>query len=206
MTCTAGGCRTSAARRRTGTGAKKALLPTGPRPWPTTCRSRPATPSPTGSRIPRRGPNHRVQHPLARARGRRARAAARVEPLRVADVLASAERRSSRGPPWSPGGRSGGGSSTARRWLLERPFDLVDADTGKRVPYQLSTLDDPQAAQRWAPERWALGQVDPRHLTEIVLLADDLPPMGYRTFKIVPTTEPEAQATLAPLAADRSSW
>jgi hypothetical protein len=70
--------------------------------------------------------------------------------------------------------------------LLETPFEIVDAGTGERAPYQVSTLDDAQAAQRWAPERWALGAVDPRHLAEIVLLAEGLPQMGYRTYKVVP--------------------
>jgi hypothetical protein len=70
--------------------------------------------------------------------------------------------------------------------LLENPFEIVDVSTGKRVPYQLSSIEDAQAAKPWAPERWALGQVDSRHLTEIVLLAEELPPMGYRTYKVVP--------------------
>jgi alpha-mannosidase len=70
--------------------------------------------------------------------------------------------------------------------LLEQPFELVDASTGERVPYQVSTLSDPQAARRWAPERFAMGQVDPRHLKEIVFLARGLPSMGYKTYQIVP--------------------
>jgi hypothetical protein len=83
-------------------------------------------------------------------------------------------------------------------WLLERPFALLDAHTGRQIPYQLSTLDSPQAAQPWAPERWALGQVDPRHLTEIVLQAGPLPPMGYRTFEIIAGQEPEIPDHLGP--------
>ena len=56
-----------------------------------------------------------------------------------------------------------------RFWMMERPFAVVDAVTGQQIAYQLSTLDGPQAARRWAPEAWALGQVDPRHLAELVL-------------------------------------
>jgi hypothetical protein len=70
-------------------------------------------------------------------------------------------------------------------WLLEHAFAVIDLHTGERVPVQLSRLDGPQAAWRWAPERWALGHVDPRHLAEIAILAPPLPPMGYRSFAIV---------------------
>ena len=69
--------------------------------------------------------------------------------------------------------------------LLERSFELVDASTGERVPYQVSTLTDPQAARRWAPERVALGKVDPRHLSEIVFVAEGLPSVGYKAYKVV---------------------
>lgn len=70
--------------------------------------------------------------------------------------------------------------------LFEQPFELVDVDTGEGVPYQLATLDDPQAAVPWAPERVAMGKIDPRHLSEVVFVAEKLPEMGYRTYKIVP--------------------
>ncbi len=71
--------------------------------------------------------------------------------------------------------------------LGERPFVIIDLATGQSVPYQISRLNDPLAAQPWAPERWAMGKVDPRHLWEIVLVAEDLPALGYKTFQIVPT-------------------
>jgi hypothetical protein len=70
--------------------------------------------------------------------------------------------------------------------LLDTPFEVRDAGTGARVPFQLARLDGPRAARRWAPERWALGKVDPRHLTDIVLAPGALPPLGYRTFEVVP--------------------
>jgi alpha-mannosidase len=57
------------------------------------------------------------------------------------------------------------------------------------VPYQVSTIADPQAARRWAPERVALGQVDPGHLSEIVFLAEELPAVGYKTYQVVPCAE-----------------
>jgi alpha-mannosidase len=70
--------------------------------------------------------------------------------------------------------------------LLERPFELVDVSTGGSVPYQVTSLTDPQAAQPWAPERFALGKVDSRYLSEIVFVAEGLPAMGYKTYRVVP--------------------
>ncbi len=73
--------------------------------------------------------------------------------------------------------------------LLDGPFEVIDAETGEHVPYQVSRLADPQAADPWAPERFALGQVDRRHLIEVRLLARDLPPLGYRTYRLTPAAE-----------------
>ena len=78
--------------------------------------------------------------------------------------------------------------------LVDTPFELVDVSTGDAIPYQLATLDDPQAARPWAPERVALGHVDPAHLTEIVFAAAGLPSMGYSTYAIVPREQWPAYA------------
>lgn len=77
--------------------------------------------------------------------------------------------------------------------LLEEPFQVVDAETGESLPYQIARLTDPQAALPWAPERYAMGKIDPRHLIEIVFLTKDLPSVGYRTYRITPCeTWPQA--------------
>lgn len=79
--------------------------------------------------------------------------------------------------------------------LLAQPFELVDAATGQSVPYQIAVLDSPQAAQPWAAERYGLGLVErdgrgeAEYFKEIVFLAEDLPALGYRTYRIVPCAE-----------------
>ena len=88
--------------------------------------------------------------------------------------------------------------------MLEQPFEIVDVSTGERVPYQVSTIEDPQAAQRWAPERVAMGKVDPRHKSEIVFVAEDLPAVGYKTYKIVPCAEWPAYAAGCEVTASAS--
>jgi len=70
--------------------------------------------------------------------------------------------------------------------VLEEPFALIDVSTGKAVPYQVSTLNDPQAPEPWAPEKVALSKVDRRAAMEIVFMAEDLPAMGYKTYRLEP--------------------
>lgn len=73
--------------------------------------------------------------------------------------------------------------------LLVKSFDLIDEDTGDKVPYQMIELSDPQAPIPWAGYRYALGHIDRRHLIELVFVAKDVPPMGYKTYKVVLTEQ-----------------
>ncbi|HID10268.1 MAG TPA: hypothetical protein EYP17_03080, partial [Candidatus Latescibacteria bacterium] len=79
--------------------------------------------------------------------------------------------------------------------LVEEPFDLIDLDTGRKVPYQIVRLGDPHAPVPWAAERYTLGKVDPAHLVEIAFVAEDVPPVGYKTYRIVPAGVEENFAT-----------
>jgi len=73
--------------------------------------------------------------------------------------------------------------------LLEKPFDLIDEDSRERVPYQIIELSGPQAPTPMAGHRYALGQVDRRHLLELVFVAKDVPSLGYKTYRIVPAEQ-----------------
>jgi len=73
--------------------------------------------------------------------------------------------------------------------LLEKPFDLIDEDTGKNVPYQMIELSNPQVPTPMAGHRYALGQVDRRHILELVFVADDVPPLGYKTYRVSPSDQ-----------------
>jgi hypothetical protein len=81
--------------------------------------------------------------------------------------------------------------------LLEAPFRLVDLATDKDVPCQVVMLDDPLAARPLSAQRWALGHVDPHslanfnydraHLAELVFVAEDVPSLGYKTYRLIPS-------------------
>jgi len=53
----------------------------------------------------------------------------------------------------------------------------------------VATLQDPQAAQPWAAERFAMGKVDRKYLGELVFVAAGLPALGYKTYQVVPCEE-----------------
>lgn len=88
--------------------------------------------------------------------------------------------------------------------LLEQPFDLIDLSTGRRVPYQIVTLGDPLAARPFAAYQYALGitsqlqhkdlLVDQAHLKTLLFVAEDVPPLGYKTYRIAPIAESEEGA------------
>jgi len=71
--------------------------------------------------------------------------------------------------------------------LLEHPFEIEDVESGQRVPYQITTITDPQAAVPWAAERVARAEVEggAGYAQEIVILGERLPAMGHRTYRVV---------------------
>ncbi len=68
-------------------------------------------------------------------------------------------------------------------FMIQGPFDLVDMDTGKKVTYQLRTITDPQDASPHAGERIAIGHQ--KTAVDIVFAANDIPAVGYKTYKVV---------------------
>jgi len=73
--------------------------------------------------------------------------------------------------------------------IVERSFRLLDMDTGEKIPYQIVKINSPEAPVPYASYRYALGKVNPAHLFEIVFLAKDVPPMGYKTYRLVPVKD-----------------
>nr|MDO8133973.1 glycoside hydrolase family 38 C-terminal domain-containing protein [Candidatus Njordarchaeum guaymaensis] len=79
--------------------------------------------------------------------------------------------------------------------LLDKPFNLIDEDARKKVPYQIIEVSDPQAPTPMAGHRYALAQVDRRYALELVFVASDVPPLGYKTYGIAPSDQKTDLAT-----------
>lgn len=81
------------------------------------------------------------------------------------------------------------------RFAQDKPFDLVDNETGKKVACQIIELDGPLAPIPYAPQRWARGQFEKHELFDLVFVAENVPSMGYKTFRLVPREDQPAAQT-----------
>jgi len=70
--------------------------------------------------------------------------------------------------------------------LVEKPFDLIDTETGETVSYQVVKHNSPKAPVPYAASRYALGQFNRAELFEIVFVAEDVSVVGYKTYRLVP--------------------
>ena len=75
------------------------------------------------------------------------------------------------------------------RFSPDKPFRLIDDETGRSVPYQMIELDGPHATVPYAPQRWGRGQFEKHELFDLVFVADSVPPVGYKTYRLAPTDE-----------------
>ena len=62
-------------------------------------------------------------------------------------------------------------------------YDLSDPN-GDAIECQIVDLSDPQSPVPYAAYRYALGQSEPVELRDLVFVAEDVPPLGYKVFKM----------------------
>ncbi len=70
------------------------------------------------------------------------------------------------------------------RFSVKGPFDLIDEETGQKVPYQIVELDSPQAPVPYAAHRYGRGQFESKELFELAFVAEDVPSFGYKTYRL----------------------
>jgi alpha-mannosidase len=73
------------------------------------------------------------------------------------------------------------------RFDVKGPFELIDVETGQKVPYQIIELKSPQAPVPYAAYHYARGQFEGKELFELVFVASDVPSFGYKTYRLMPT-------------------
>ncbi|MHC4641113.1 MAG: glycoside hydrolase family 38 N-terminal domain-containing protein [Planctomycetota bacterium] len=72
------------------------------------------------------------------------------------------------------------------RFDTKEPFELIDVETGQKVPYQIVELKNPQAPVPYAAYHYARGQFEDKELFELVFIASDVPSFGYKTYRQSP--------------------
>ncbi|MDO9464419.1 MAG: glycoside hydrolase family 38 C-terminal domain-containing protein [bacterium] len=70
--------------------------------------------------------------------------------------------------------------------LIEKKFKIIDLETKQEVPFQIIKLKSPQDPLPYAAHRYALGEVNPAERFELIFVAENVPPMGYKTYQIMP--------------------
>ncbi|RLF04035.1 MAG: hypothetical protein DRK00_07595 [Thermoprotei archaeon] len=74
--------------------------------------------------------------------------------------------------------------------LLEKPPEVVDIVTGRRVEHRMAAVNDPDSPTPFAADRVGLAPVDNRYVMEMVFVAEDVPPLGYKVFKVESSRTP----------------
>jgi alpha-mannosidase len=67
---------------------------------------------------------------------------------------------------------------------VKEPFDLIDEETGRKVPYQIVEMDGPQDPVPYAAYRYARGQFERRELFELTFVAEGVPSIGHKTYRL----------------------
>jgi len=85
------------------------------------------------------------------------------------------------------------------RYLTQGAFDLLDMETGQKTFLQMVELESPQSPVPHAAGRYARGQFDRRELMSselisLVFTAENVPAMGYKTYRIVPREDGQTKA------------
>jgi hypothetical protein len=88
-------------------------------------------------------------------------------------------------------------------FIQKEPFELIDIETGQKVPYQMNKLDSPQSPVPYAAARYAGGQINKTEDSYLTFIADNVPSMGYKTFKIV-TIEKSSVTSSSLVLTDKS--
>jgi len=74
--------------------------------------------------------------------------------------------------------------------FMHHPFALVDLETNAEIPYQIVKLDSPRAPVPYAAQRYARGQFNAPEQYELVFVADAVPPLGWKTYRMVVGQQP----------------
>ncbi len=69
------------------------------------------------------------------------------------------------------------------------PLDVIDGTTGKKVKGQLEQIDNPLAPLPYAAHRHGRGQFNPSEKLDLVFVAEDVPPLGWKTYRVVPAAK-----------------
>lgn len=69
----------------------------------------------------------------------------------------------------------------------DEPFEIIDEETKQNIPYQTFEIKDPNQPVPYAGQRFSIGQINSAELCELVFIANEIPPLGFKTYRLSPT-------------------
>jgi hypothetical protein len=70
------------------------------------------------------------------------------------------------------------------KFFIKNPFRLIDDETGVEIAYQIIQLNNPNTPISHSAGRYARGQFDSKELYSLVFIAEEVPSLGYKTYRI----------------------
>lgn len=77
--------------------------------------------------------------------------------------------------------------------LFEDGFEVIDVTTGKTVPHEVYEVSSPQAPVPYAAYRYSMGTARIEEKRDVRFLAEDVPAMGYKVYRFVPSKKRPAR-------------
>ncbi|MFW6269802.1 MAG: glycosyl hydrolase-related protein, partial [Bacillota bacterium] len=75
--------------------------------------------------------------------------------------------------------------------IPKKDFIIIDEDSSKKVNYQITEVNKHDLPVANAAERYALGKIYNKYKFDLVFVAEDIPALGYKSFKIVTQDQKE---------------
>ena len=76
----------------------------------------------------------------------------------------------------------------------KEPFEIRDAETGQIVPHQICEINSPRELIPYGGQRYAMGQLNHSELFDLMFVAENVPPVGYKTYRLIPIDKATTQA------------
>jgi hypothetical protein len=73
------------------------------------------------------------------------------------------------------------------RFGLDEPFDIIDEETGQKILYQIYEINGHRAPVPHAGQRYAMGELSRWEILDLIFVAENVPPLGYKTYRLMPT-------------------
>jgi hypothetical protein len=71
--------------------------------------------------------------------------------------------------------------------LIKNGFEVIDVSTGRVVPHEVYEVTDPLAPVPYAGYRYAMGQYDYDEKYDVRFIAEDVPALGYKLYRLAPS-------------------